>query len=42
MRKSLVLTAYMLCLSIVAGVMVLKVPSAAFGIETTVDIIPRR
>ena len=40
MRKSLVLTAYMLCLSIVAGVMVLKVPSAAFGIETTVDIHP--
>ena len=40
MRKSLVLTAYILCLSLVAGVMVLKVPSIAFGIGVTLDIHP--
>ena len=40
MRKSLVTMAYVLCFSLVAGVMVLKVPSIAFGIEVTVDIHP--
>ena len=40
MRKSLVLTACMLCLFIVAGVLVLRAPFAAFGIGAAVDIYP--
>ena len=40
MRKSLVLTACMLCLSLVAGALVLTAPSAAFTIGATVDIHP--
>ena len=40
MRKSLVLTACVLCLFIVAGVLVLRVPFAAFGIGAAVDICP--
>ena len=40
MRKSLVTMACVLCFSLVAGVMVLKVPSIAFGIGVTVDIHP--
>ena len=40
MRKSLVLTACMLWLSLVAGVLVLRAPSAVFGIGATVDIYP--
>ena len=40
MGKSLVLTVCMLCLSLVAGVLVLRAPFAAFGIGATVDIYP--
>jgi len=38
MHRSLVQMAFVLCLSIVAGALVLKMPSAASGIEATVDI----
>ncbi len=41
MRKSFVLTAYILCLSLVVGVLVLTVPSATCGIGATVDIHPK-
>ena len=41
MRKSLALMAYVLCLSLVAGVLVLTAPSVAFGIGATVDIHPK-
>ncbi|MDH5451649.1 MAG: hypothetical protein OEX77_12290 [Candidatus Bathyarchaeota archaeon] len=40
MRKSLVLTVCVLCLFIVAGVLVLRAPFAAFGIGAAVDIYP--
>lgn len=41
MRKSLVLTAYILCISLVTGVLILTVPSATYGIGATVDIHPK-
>ena len=40
MRTSLVLMVYVLCLSLVVGVLVLTVPSATFEIGATVDIHP--
>jgi len=40
MCKSLVLTVCVLCLFIVAGVLVLRAPFAAFGIGAAVDIYP--
>ena len=40
MRKNLVPTVCMLCFSLVAGVLVLRAPFAAFGIGATVDIYP--
>jgi len=41
MRKSLVPIAYVMCLSLVAGVLILTVPSVTYGIGATVDIHPK-